>query len=94
MKTLALLTVAALTFGAHTATAQSQGSTVQIKSGQVCADNKCMRFSPDLGSVSIYPRRAVSVEAYNLRSDPRLSVAQFRDIFALALRQGTKGPSR
>jgi hypothetical protein len=94
MKTLTLLTVAALTLGAHTATAQSHGSSVHIKSGQVCADNKCMRFSSDLKSVSIYPRRAVSVSAYNLRSNPKLSVANFRDIFALALRQGTNSPSR
>jgi hypothetical protein len=94
MKPLALLTVAALTLGAHTAIAQPQGSTVRNIPGQVCADNKCMRFSRDLSSVSIYPRRAVSVEAYNLRRSPKLSVAQFRDIFALALRQGTNSPSR
>lgn len=94
MKALTLISFLALTLGAQTAAAQSSSSSVRIQPGQVCADNKCMRFSRDLSSVSIYPRRAVSVKAYNLRSNPRLSITNFRKIFAVALRQGTIGPSR
>jgi hypothetical protein len=91
MKTLALVTIAALSLGATTASAQS---TVRVQPGQVCADNKCVRFANDLRSVCIQARRSASVASLGLQRNPNISIRTFREIYALALRQGTRGPSR
>jgi|AntRauMFilla1563_2_1112583.scaffolds.fasta_scaffold13618_2 hypothetical protein len=94
MKTLALLTAAALSLSAVGAFAQASGGNVRVAPGQICADNKCVRFSRDLQSVSIQSRVAASVASYSLRNDPVVSLAEFKEIFALALRQNNLGTSR
>ncbi len=88
MKHLAI--ISACTFAIWTTTAAAQtgsGGSIRVQPGHFCAVNKCVRFSRDLGSVSIQGRRPVSVAAYNLRSNSVISVDQFREIFFLALRQ-------
>jgi len=93
MKQFALAAAAmlALSFSATFA----EASNIRVAPGHFCAQNKCVRFSRDLNSVSIQGRRAVSVASYRLRSNPVISTAEFREIFYLALRQrgvnGTRG---
>lgn len=93
MKQFALIAAATLALGNSAAFAQT--SNVRVAPGYFCAQNKCVRFSNDLGSVSIQGRRAVSVASYRLRSNPVISSDEFREIFYLALRQrginGTRG---
>ena len=89
MRNFILIGVAALALTSGTAFAQSSGSGVRVAPGQVCADNKCVRFSGELRSVSIQARRSVSVANYRLAANPVISRAAFREIFRLALRQGT-----
>lgn len=80
--------------GAAAASAQSNAASVRVQSGFFCAQNKCVRFSDDLTSVSIQARRPVSVAAYGLRNDPVISADTFGEIFLLALRQNGVGPDR
>ncbi|MBM1689150.1 hypothetical protein [Sulfitobacter geojensis] len=83
--------IAACAFVVWTSGAAAQQistGTVRVQSGHFCAENKCVRFSPDLQSVSIQGRRAASVADYNLAANPVISAEQFRQIFSLALRQG------
>ena len=94
MKQVILAATAVLALGTSAAVAQSSGSGVRIKPGQVCADNKCVRFAPDLKSAYVSGRRAISVERYSLRRNPVISVAAFREIFALGLRQSGRGVDR
>lgn len=94
MRQLILIAAAVLALGTSTAYAQSSGSGVRIKPGQVCADNKCVRFAPDLKSAYVSGRRAISLERYRLQSNPVVSLAEFRDIFARGLRQPGRGVDR
>ena len=84
--TLAAL-IAAATVSVTPAFAQSSGS-VRVQPGHFCHINKCVRFSGDLRSVSIQGRRPASIASLNLASNPVISNETFREIFALALRQG------
>jgi len=94
MRQVILVAAAIVALGASAAYAQSSGSGVRIKPGQVCADNKCVRFAPDLKSAYVSGRRAISVERYRLRTNPVVSIAAFREIFALGLRQPGRGVDR
>lgn len=94
MKTLPLLIAVVLQIGGSVAFAQPNGSTVEVQPGFFCAQNKCVRFSSDLKSVSIQSRRPVSVASYGLQKNPVISSEAYRAIFYLALRQGGVGPER
>ena len=95
MKFLTIATAVTLMLSAGTAFAQSQsGSNVRAKAGHFCAENKCVRFSRDLRSVSIQGRQAVSVASYRLRSNPVISAGEYRQIFKLALIQRGANGSR
>lgn len=59
MRHLALIAAATLTMTSGAAFAQS--AKITVSPGHFCAQNKCVRFSRDLSSVSIQGRRAVSV---------------------------------
>lgn len=88
MKLPMILTAAAMVLSAGVAMAQSNsGNSVRVQPGHFCAINKCVRFSSDLGSVSIQGRRAVSVATYRLQQNPVISTDVYREIFGLALRQ-------
>lgn len=83
--------IAACAFVVWTSCAVAQQistGTVRVQSSHFCSENKCVRFSPDLQSVSIQGRRPASVADYNLAANPVISAEQFRQIFSLALRQG------
>lgn len=84
MKSLSAITALTLALSAGAVFAQSD---VRVHPGQVCAENKCVRFSDDLKSVSIQGRRTASVASYQLSSDPVISADEFRQIFKLALIQ-------
>ena len=94
MRTLAIVTAIALGINGGAAFAQSDGTAVRVSPGHFCWQNKCVRFSTDLQSVSIQGRRAVSVASYGLRTNPVISSETFREIFYLALRQNGLGPDR
>jgi hypothetical protein len=94
MKIMPLLIAVMLHFGGGAAFAQPNGSNVQVQPGYFCAQNKCVRFSRDLQSVSIQSRRSVSVASYGLQENPVISSETFRKIFYLALRQSGVGPDR
>ena len=85
MKYLALASALMVGLGATTATAQS--GSVRVQPGQVCADNKCVRFSRDLESARLHGRVPVSVKSYRLRQNPVISLDDFRRIFHLTLVQ-------
>lgn len=68
-------------------------SAVQVQPGQVCAQNRCVRFSRDLRSAGIYPRTPFSVANLNLAQNPVIPFATFREIYLTALTQPTNGPS-
>lgn len=84
MKHLSAIAAVALMLSAGASFAQSN---IRVQPGHFCADNKCVRFSDDLKSVSIQGRRAVSVASYRLASHPVISSAEYRQIFKLALIQ-------
>lgn len=73
--------------------AQSPGS-VRVQPGHFCADNKCVRFSPDLRSVEVHGRVPVSTSYLGLASDPNISLAEYVDLFYLALGQSDRGSDR
>lgn len=88
MKPFAILTALSLSLSAGSAVAQSTGSqSIRVQPGHFCALNKCVRFSKDLGQVSIQARRPVSVASYGLQNNPVISAATFREIFKLAIVQ-------
>ncbi len=88
MKKISLICTLALTLSGGAALAQSGGgASVRVEPGHFCAQNKCVRFSSDLRSVSVQGRRAVSVASYDLQNNPVVSGADFRAIYLLALRQ-------
>ncbi len=91
MKMFALISAVAFSVSAGMAFSQTNGSDIRVKSGHFCALNKCVRFSPDLQSVSIQGRRPVSVAAYGLSQNPVVSSNIFTEIFHLALRQNSVG---
>lgn len=96
MRHLTILAATALILSGSAVFAQSSSNgSVRVQPGHFCANNKCVRFSPDLMSVSIQGRQAVSVASYGLRSNPTISASQYSTIFKLALRQngvnGTRG---
>jgi len=72
----------------------SAETSVRITPGQVCAQNRCVRFSNDLQSVSIQARRSVSVAQYNLDQQGVIPFSTFREIYFTALRQGPRYPTR
>jgi hypothetical protein len=94
MKTLTLLAALALSVSGGATFAQSSGANIRIKPGYFCAQNKCVRFSSDLQSVSMQSRRPVSVASYRLRENPVVSSETYRKIFYLALRQNSVGSDR
>lgn len=88
MGRIALITATLVALGASGAVAQSSGSgSVRVQPGQVCADNKCVRFSRDLRKVQIQGRLPVSVERFGLPGKTVVSLDTFRQIFHLALVQ-------
>jgi hypothetical protein len=88
MKQLALISATFLMVSVSAAYAQSNpGGSIRVEPGHFCALNKCVRFSEELGSVSIQGRVPVSVASYDLRSNPVISEEIYREIFYLALRQ-------
>lgn len=70
------------------APAQSTAGSVTVQPGYFCYQNKCVRFSNDLRSVSIQGRRPASIASLSLSQNPVISSQTFREIFLLALRQG------
>lgn len=86
MKYLSVIAAATLMLSAGASFAQSN---IRVQPGHFCAENKCVRFSGDLKSVSIQGRKAVSVAAYRLASQPVISSAEYRKIFKLALIQSS-----
>lgn len=93
MRLNTIILVCAFALPSAAATAQ-QANTVRIEPGQVCAANKCVRFSPDLQSASIQGRRSVSITSLDLRSDPTVSIETFSEIYSLALVQRGVGAER
>jgi hypothetical protein len=94
MKIIALMSAIALSLSAVGVSAQSDSQNIRVAPGHFCSQNKCVRFSSDLQSVSIQARTRVSVAAYELDNNPVLTRAQFSEIFALALRQNHVGTNR
>ena len=95
MRALTFISVLALGIGGAAAvSAQSNSASIRVQPGFFCAQNKCVRFSRDLISVSIQGRRPVSVANYRLRINPVISGGTFREIFQLALRQTGAGSDR
>ncbi len=88
MRQSSFLIAALVSLIATSAPAQSTGGSVTVQPGHFCHQNKCVRFSNDLGSVSIQGRRPASIAALNLAQNPVISSETFREIFSLALRQG------
>ncbi len=91
MKTITLIIAATVGLGCGPSFAQSGQSGVRVQSGHFCADNKCVRFSPDLQSATVQGRRPADLTAYDLRQSPVISRDTFREIFYLALRQPNAG---
>ncbi len=87
MKPTQLALFLAVALSAPPSFAQSSNDSVRVQAGHFCHQNKCVRFSRDLGSVSIQGRRPVSIAELNLANDPVVSSETFREIFHLALRQ-------
>ena len=88
MKAVSIALAISLTLPALPSFAQSSGGSVRVQPGHFCHQNKCVRFSRDLRSVSIQGRCPASIANLNLASNPVISSQTFRDIFFLALRQG------
>lgn len=91
MKLFALVSVVAFSVSAGMAFSQTNRPNVQVQPGYFCAQNKCVRFSSDLQSVSVQGRKPVSVASYGLSQNPVISSETFKDIFQLALRQNGVG---
>jgi hypothetical protein len=88
MKRITLIGAITFIISGGIAFAQSNpNASVRIEPGHFCSQNKCVRFSGDLSSVSIQGRRPVSVASYGLRTNPVISSDAFREVFRLALRQ-------
>ena len=85
MRFLAVTFLITLALGVGAATAQP--NSVRVHPGQVCADNKCVRFSRDLQSAQLHGRVPVSVKKYRLQQNPVISLEDFRRIFHLTLVQ-------
>ncbi|KIN72345.1 hypothetical protein [Sulfitobacter guttiformis] len=94
MKKLILSSAAAIALGSGALFAQTAEQGVRVAPGHFCADNKCMRFSDDLRSVSIQARVPVSVTQYELSANPVITREIYREIFMLALRQDGVGVDR
>jgi len=87
MKHLPSVALVLLILASGAADAQETTAMVRITPGHFCFDNKCMRFSRDLGEVSIQARRPLSISAMGLRKNPVLTATQYRALFYRALRQ-------
>jgi len=93
MKNLTLFATLAIALSTSSAVAQSNTANIRVQPGYFCAINKCLEFSDDLTRVNMQARVSVSVAAFNLRADPVISEAEYRQIFRLALIQRNKGSS-